>query len=459
MDEKRGKPYIRLLRQEGGIEVWLVDGAHVRRKLDIDFTNFGHHFNFPCIPLGEFWLDREYSEPSEEDFFIRNLIVDYRLSAKGASRRRALAAADAAERAMRLKSCRAWRRCHKVESPQARLKRVHKRLLASYGRKLKVWLVDGLLVRTWFYIRFSHGGHEFVYKFVPPGEVWIDDDLLPSERAPVLLHELHERQLMASGMSYDAAHDLALEVERECRRRPSRLSGRLLEALKRNAGLPDRPNAEERAKAVIFELKPMGDPARLKGMAKVGIDTRRALGVGLPELRHFSAFIGTDRRLAHQLWKSGYREARILAAMIDDPKEVGRDQMDRWAADFTDWEVCDQANMSLFWRASGAWAAAARWLKDDREFVRRSGLAILAVLARRDAESPDSRFLRLLPAVEKAAADRRRGVRPAVSWALRQVGARDGRLRREVKAAAKRLLKSPAPSARATAREVLAKLK
>ncbi len=73
-------------------------------------------------------------------------------------------------------------------------------------------------MRDLFYVDFTEGGHEFVYDFVPKGEVWIDNDLGPAERAFVILHELHERNLMAKGMHYDSAHLSSSIIEYKCRR-------------------------------------------------------------------------------------------------------------------------------------------------------------------------------------------------------------------------------------------------
>ena len=41
-----------------------------------------------------------------------------------------------------------------------------------------------------------------------------------------------------------------------------------------------------------------------------------------------------DHGLAEQLWASGFHEARLLATMIGDPREVSEAAMDRWAGDF-----------------------------------------------------------------------------------------------------------------------------
>ena len=64
---------------------------------------------------------------------------------------------------------------------------------------------------------FTQGGHEYVYEFVPPGDVWIDNDLEWQERGFVILHEIHERNLMEKGMCYDDAHASSSALEQSCR--------------------------------------------------------------------------------------------------------------------------------------------------------------------------------------------------------------------------------------------------
>jgi hypothetical protein len=97
---------------------------------------------------------------------------------------------------------------------------VHVRLRKELLDGTAVWIVNGRLVRSVFDIEFTEGGHEYVYEFVPHGQVWIDDDVTDQEVGYVILHELHERNLMAKGMTYDAAHDSASKLELHCRRHP-----------------------------------------------------------------------------------------------------------------------------------------------------------------------------------------------------------------------------------------------
>ena len=59
--------------------------------------------------------------------------------------------------------------------------------IKKYSGAVKVWIIQGGLVRSLYFIHFTEGGHDLVYPhFVPKNEVWLDDDLSPGERKFVL---------------------------------------------------------------------------------------------------------------------------------------------------------------------------------------------------------------------------------------------------------------------------------
>ena len=101
-------------------------------------------------------------------------------------------------------------------------------------------------------------------------------------------------------------------------------------------------------KSVLAELRAHGSEKNRTGMARFGINTERAFGVSMAYARPLARKYRRRHDLAADLWASGFHEARILAALIDDPKLVTPKQMDAWAADFNSWDVCDQACMKLF---------------------------------------------------------------------------------------------------------------
>jgi len=84
---------------------------------------------------------------------------------------------------------------------------------------------------------------------------------------------------------------------------------------------------------VLDELQIRARPEQLKGMAKYGIPVEQRLGVSVPDMRKLAKEIGRDHKLALDLWKTGIAEARIVAAMIDDPTKLTEEQMEDWVKD------------------------------------------------------------------------------------------------------------------------------
>jgi hypothetical protein len=225
----RKPPYLRRVGDRGGLTIWVVDGTFIRNTMNIEFTNFGQHYVFDFIPPTELWLDEE-NQPDEQPFFVEHLIAERGAMARGASYDSAVDIGDRVEILER----RAAGDLARVNDAKgvADPSKTHISLWMTTAPGVAVWIVNGRLVRSAFDIEFTEGGHDRVYDYVPAGEVWIDNDLSPSERPYVLLHELHERTLMIAGATYESAHAAADTVELYARKHPSEL-GRELEREKR----------------------------------------------------------------------------------------------------------------------------------------------------------------------------------------------------------------------------------
>jgi hypothetical protein len=221
MSPPRKPAYIKKIDERGDFVIWIVDGSYIRGHIDEEFTNFGQHYRYAYIPSKEFWIDQE-AQHDERDFFIQHLLTEYDLMKKGVPYNQALPEADKRERIER-------RRCGDVRKMTHQGKKlpdghdVHDRLWKELESGLKVWIVNGRLVRSVFDIDFTEGGHDYVYEFVPANEVWIDDAIVEPERPYVLLHELHERNRMSTGWPYGKAHAESSRIEYRCRHHPDEL--------------------------------------------------------------------------------------------------------------------------------------------------------------------------------------------------------------------------------------------
>lgn len=81
--------------------------------------------------------------------------------------------------------------------------------------ELRIWLVDGKMVRETLDLEFIGGGHDQVYPhFVPANEIWLDSSTSPDELIYVVLHEVYERWLMRNDLDYNTAHEFANKLEK-----------------------------------------------------------------------------------------------------------------------------------------------------------------------------------------------------------------------------------------------------
>jgi 3-methyladenine DNA glycosylase AlkD len=214
-----------------------------------------------------------------------------------------------------------------------------------------------------------------------------------------------------------------------------------------------------RAKAAVASLKRLGSKSVRGGMARYAIPSEKAFGVPMNRIQKLAKSLGKDHDLADALWKTGWYEARLLAAYVDEPERVTPAQMDRWCGDFDNWAVPDTVCYVLFDRTPHAFAKIGKWSRRKDEFGKRAAFALLASVALHDKSAEDAAFLRCLPLIERAATDDRNFVKKGVSWALRSVGKRSRKLRAAAVALAKKLADAQEPATRWVGKDALKDLR
>ncbi|MBX9746567.1 MAG: DNA alkylation repair protein, partial [Hyphomonadaceae bacterium] len=206
------------------------------------------------------------------------------------------------------------------------------------------------------------------------------------------------------------------------------------------------------AKTIVAELKRNGSASYKADMAKrYGIVTKAPVyGVTVAKLRAMAKRIGYDHALAEKLWDTGIHDARMLAAMVDDPADVTAAQMERWVKDMDNWGIVDTACFHYWDRTPHAHKQIEKWAKAKPEFTKRAAFALLASCALHK-QGTDEQFLRGLELIEAHANDPRNFVKKAVNWALRAIG---GKASPKLRRAARELAEQLSASEDATERWV-----
>lgn len=209
---------------------------------------------------------------------------------------------------------------------------------------------------------------------------------------------------------------------------------------------------------ILSWLERKGSRKNREGMARYGIVAPKVFGISVGTLREYAKQLGRSHELALALWETGYYEARLLAAFVDEPELVTASQMNAWCKDFDNWAVCDTVCFHLFDRSPLAFGKVKAWASRRPEFEKRAAFALLASLALHDKTAADARFLPSFELMARAADDERNFVKKAVSWALKGVGQRSPELHERAVALARKLAAQDERTRRWVGRDALSDL-
>ena len=152
-------------------------------------------------------------------------------------------------------------------------------------------------------------------------------------------------------------------------------------------------------KDALAQLKSLGDEkVRARNIRNGSGDNQ--FGVKSGDIRKIAAKIKTDDKLAMALWETGNMDARMLAILLINPKNLSRDDMDRMvrSADISqvaDWlnsyvvrNHPDKESLRQSWiEDANPWAARAGWdLTSERIGKSPDGLDLTALLDRIESE-------------------------------------------------------------------------
>ncbi|MEO8088167.1 MAG: DNA alkylation repair protein, partial [Bacteroidota bacterium] len=140
---------------------------------------------------------------------------------------------------------------------------------------------------------------------------------------------------------------------------------------------------------IITELKKYASPKALAAQEYFGVKVENRLGLTTPQMRGIAKKVGTNHPIALQLWKTKIHEARHIACMIADPALTTEKMIEQWLKDFNSWDIVDDCCSSLIRKTPFAYTKALEWTTREKEFEKRAGFTIMAVLAVHDKKATD----------------------------------------------------------------------
>jgi len=185
------------------------------------------------------------------------------------------------------------------------------------------------------------------------------------------------------------------------------------------------------------ELKKMGTAQNRKVYARHGVG-EKMFGVSFANLNALKKTIKTDHALAVRLWDSGNHDARILAAMVADPQQLGSATLDAWVKVLDNYVITDSFS-TLAARSPHARKKMEKWTKSKNEWIGRAGWSLLCRIAMDDEAMSDAYLERYLAVIESDIHKSKNRVRDAMNMAVVNIGLVNAGMEKKAIAAAKRI--------------------
>jgi 3-methyladenine DNA glycosylase AlkD len=113
---------------------------------------------------------------------------------------------------------------------------------------------------------------------------------------------------------------------------------------------------------------------------------------------------------------------------------------------------------NLYDKTKYAYQKAYKWVKSPKEYVKRAGYVMMAVMSVHDKKADNKTFEKFYPVILNGSTDGRNFVRKAVNWAVRQIGKRNKKLRKSAIKLSKKILMIDSKAARWIASDAIREL-
>ena len=152
----------------------------------------------------------------------------------------------------------------------------------------------------------------------------------------------------------------------------------------------------------------------------------KSFGIGLTVLRKLGKKIGRDHLLALQLWESDIYDAKIMALLIDDPKQITEDQAEYQVENLNHgylahvFSSCDAALAKTSFAAD----LAKKWMRSKDKMRRSCSYGLIYELSKSKKKSApdDVYFLECIENIKSTYDKEHKSVRLSIGGALIGIG-------------------------------------
>ncbi len=175
---------------------------------------------------------------------------------------------------------------------------------------------------------------------------------------------------------------------------------------------------------VYQELIDLAKPQTYKTYKKHGAGDN-ILGVKIGSIRKLQRKYKTNHEIALKLWETGKMEARCLAALLADPKEIKEEILDRWIHDIDYYYLAELFAKGLVVKTDHARKKALEWSASNQEYIKRVAFDTISALCKTSKPIKNDYLINFLEKIEEEIHVSPNRAKQAMNLALINIGKRN----------------------------------
>ncbi len=148
----------------------------------------------------------------------------------------------------------------------------------------------------------------------------------------------------------------------------------------------------------------------------------RSLGMGITQVKNIAKKIKKNHELALELWQSDYFEAKLMSVLLEEPKKITREQVEKQAEDLGFWMLSSSYVSTIFPGLEFSQELTEQWRKSSDPVKRRCGYLVLYGAPESKTPADEAKLINLIAEIEKNIQAEENFVKDAMNNALYGIG-------------------------------------
>lgn len=173
---------------------------------------------------------------------------------------------------------------------------------------------------------------------------------------------------------------------------------------------------------IIEYLKSEASEKYKASVTKMGIPEAYSIGVSTAMLRKLAKQLGKSNKLAFELWNTRYHEARLLAVLLFNRKDISFSDIDKLMSEVISWDLCDHLCKSLIIKLNYYGDFICDWISSPHIYKKRAAFTLIASASIHDKNISRETIDTYLKLIYENSDCEHEHIKKAISWALRELG-------------------------------------